>query len=182
MRVIAHVLSSIDDDRLMFDQMENSSAIAELVQDYNRLADYSCDDTDPDQHLYIVGRETYGRDLKQWISFLPAPERWHLMDRFLSNITTRARERALEAVAAPTPHKRRSPWDRREENEAETDKRQLRHFAIRMVLIALFMFMVLVLAAGVTIMQKNHLLPDNVVLTAILQTAVEVAKILFTFK
>lgn len=174
MRVITHVLCLIDDHQLLVEQSRDSDAITEIVKMYNQVALRTCDSSNPDDHMHMVSGETYGSDFKEWLAQLPAADLCRILDRYLSYFPQHA-----EGDARTEREARRS---RHQDSEAEKDARQLRHFVIKFGMVILFMFMILVVAAVVSIMQTNHLLPDNIVFKTIMETATELAKILFTFK
>lgn len=176
MRVVAHVLCKIDDHRLLQEQMDESEALKEIVHAYNQIAMRpSVSDSSP--QLYVVTGETYGSDFKQLLAYLTPKDKWRLLDRYLGHFPHSAEgdaktERTPSYVLHHPVH----------ETEEQKDLRKLKHFFIKFGLIVLFLLVVLVLAAGVSVMQTKHLLPDNVVFKTIFDTATELAKILFTMK
>lgn len=175
MRVIAHVLCKVDDHRYVVDQADESEAIAELMKMYNQLANRSTESSDPDDHLFVVGPETYGSDLKQWISLMPTHDKWRILDRYLSHFPKYAEGDAKTERQSTDPLPSR-------ETEEEKDKRKLRQFAIRFGIIVVFLMTLLVFAAAMALMSTKHMLPDNVIVKAVFETATELAKILFTLK
>jgi hypothetical protein len=83
MRVIAHVLRKIDNEKPIAQQAATSPAIAELLYSYNETAALAR--LAEDERLVVASGEMYGQDFKRLISHLPPIDLHRILDRYLSH-------------------------------------------------------------------------------------------------
>lgn len=182
MRVIGHVLRKIDNDQPMLQLITNSPAVAELVNDYNKLAIVA--QAAEDEHLKMVTGDTYGQEFKHYLTHVPALDLHHLLDRYLSHFAHSDKGNAT--------HERGQGDGQYEEQEAaavfgprETDEqkedRQLHRWLVKCAVVCVIGTLFILMGAMVAIMTHNHT-ADNAVFKTIMETAAEVIKIIFSSK
>ena len=191
MRLVEIVLRKVKDDKHLTDQITQSKAIRELVNAYNRLAlqpihaHQRADDNT--NGLYTVGGETYGSDLKRYITYLPSADQLRLLNQYLTNFPHYAKGDVthedldnIDLVNEDDPNAdvEEVQPKAKPESEAAREDRKMRHWAIKVVIYACLFFATLVIGAMIAVMYHNHTMPDSSVLKAILSTAVELIKIL----
>lgn len=185
MRLAELVLRKVKDDKHLTDQIASSKAICELVKNYNNIAlrppatRMRADDNDTG--LYTVTGETYGSDLKRYISYLPSAEQLKLLNLYLTHFPHSDKGDVIheelddidqiDAGDDPAPAK--------PESDAAKEDRKLRHWAIKVFVYAFLFFATLVIGAMIAVMYHNHAMPDAGVFKAVMSTATEVLKILF---
>lgn len=189
MRVITHVLRGIDDENPLRTQLANSPATAELVNNYNTIAVVAR--AAEDENLALVSGETYGQDLKRYVSLLPLRDAHRLLDQYLSHFPNYdkgdlVKERGVtvpeqsvadhSSITAPTDHPSTPSLD----DDTKEDKQFHRWLAKCVIVMAMCMVFIIV-GVMIAIVTHNHM-ADNAVFTTIMSTATEIIKILFTSK
>lgn len=183
MRVIAHVLRKIDDDKQLVDQITRSPAIAELVHSYNNIAMVAR--SAEDEGLALVTGDTFGQDFKRHLGYLPTIDLHRLLDRYLSHFVHYDRGNATrEQVAGGHGHREEDEAeDEGEEHDSasERENRRLMHWGVKALVICCITIVMVVVGAMVAILTHNHT-ADNAVFKSIMVTAGEIIKIIITSK
>jgi hypothetical protein len=190
MRLVELVLKKVKDDKHLTDQITQSKAIRELVTAYNNVAllpvasRHRADDNTTG--LYTVGGETYGSDLKRYISYLPSADQLRLLNQYLTHFPHSNKGDVIHedlddidaAIADAEDDTADDPKPKVVESEAAREERKLRHWAIKVLIYACLFFATLVIGAMIAVMYHNHAMPDSAVFKTIMSTAVELIKIL----
>jgi uncharacterized membrane protein len=181
MRVIGHVLRKIENDKQLMQQIVQSPAVAELVSNYNALAVVA--QAAEDDHLKMVTGETYGQEFKHYLTHLPSIDLHRLLDRYLSHFAQSDKGNATRERSQVEAEEGEGCGDGLDHYETETEKEKRRHryFLIKCLAIAALFTFFVVLGAMVAILTHTHT-ADNAVFKAIMGTATEVLKVLFTMK
>jgi len=195
MVVVEHVLQSMSDTEQLSIQMAESRAVRELVQEYNTLV-LALDRPESGSNRLLADGDMCGADFKLYIAFLTAYEQMRLLNRYLSHLPLPI---VLPVIMNPVPVPPALPppppalppprveHDDDEDDEPptpETDaleeresKRFKRNVFRGMVYTCLALVLVMV-GAMVAIMVVNHTTPDNAIIKTLMETSVDLIKIL----
>jgi hypothetical protein len=182
MRVTAHVLRKIDDEKPIAIQAATSPAISELMSSYNEMVAIAR--AAEDERLVIVSGSMYGQDFKRCVNQLPGQDLHRLLDRYLSHFARcEAGNATRERTQVEQDDEDASNGEDVSSNETQAakDKRALNHWLIRVGVVCLVATALIVGGAMVAIMTYDHT-ADNAVFKTIMETATEVIKILFITK
>lgn len=182
MRVVAHVLRRIDDEKPITQQIAGSPALAELVKNYNTLAILAR--TAEDESLALVTGDTSGHDFKRSMSLLPSKDAHHMLDQYLSHFPhydkgSLSKERGVVSDDNDEDEDEHDSHDHGSSSSA-VSRRDKMWFIKVAIIFALAVFMI-IFGAMVAIITHNHG-GDNAVFKSIMVTATELLKIIFSNK
>jgi hypothetical protein len=181
MRVIGHVLRKIDNDKQLMQQIAQSPAVAELVSNYNALAVVA--QAAEDEHLQMVTGETYGQEFKYYLTHIPSIDLHRLLDRYLSHFAQSDKGNATRERNQVESEEGEGCGDGHDHYETDTEKenRRQNNFLFKCLMASIMVTFFVILGAVVAILTHNHT-ADNAVFKAIMGTATEVIKIIFSTK
>ena len=196
MVVVEHVLQTMSDTEQLSIQMANSRAVRELVQEYNTLV-LSLDRPESGSNRLLADGEMCGADFKLYIAFLTAYEQMRLLNRYLSYLplpivlpVIMNPAPVLPALPPPPPPPPAPVRDRDDDDEDDTpstpesealEERESNRFkrkVFRVVIYGSAALLLMLFGVMVAIMVYNHTTPNNPVVKTLMETAVELIKIL----
>lgn len=186
MRLVELALKKIDDDKHLSVQMAHSDAVSELIHNYNNVARER-------DNMSVVTSDTLGIDLKRHLAYLPAADLNRLLCQYLTHfpyysegdlVTETGEERRQSRRASDHPHKPLEDDEDKDgadqsETPATRDDRRFRHKVLLTMLIGVMILAFILVGAIIAIMFHNHAMPDSAVIKTLMNTAVEIIKILF---
>lgn len=175
MHVVELVLANVNEGQHLAPQMTDNTPLLRLVEGYNDYALNAHGST-----LYSATGETYGFDLKRYIGLLPAFEQIKLLNAYLHDCEQHGiaiDQRADADVVDPPPTPKNHP--NRRETDEQRDNRRFKHSLIRYAVITGLALILLTFGAGFGIMYHSKSVPDNALITSILDNAAAIIKVLF---
>ena len=178
MHVVELALANINNGTHLAPQMVDNHPLVKLVEGYNQYALHA-----PGSTLYAAGGETYGFDLKRYLGCLPATEQLRLLNEYLHDCEAQGvpidEPEDVVDDAAPVVHATAAHHPNRRETDEQRDNRRFRHFAMKAAIITGLVLIVLIFGAGFGIMYHSKSVPDNALLTSLLDNTAAVIKVLF---